>query len=175
LMKSAHAVVPSAAYRKSGPANVVKPSCQDCQLSRGCTQRTPALCGICSLCGSPEATQRRAEVSQFCLVMNSLGSAGVPVKLLPWMHFMWLSLMSRMRSCPSQRGGKQGRREMTRMRRRKNSEPGLSVSWLRRHGKRDSVQSRTGPLRGNGPGIRIVTANVTRFSDRVQSERKYLW
>jgi hypothetical protein len=37
---------PSAAYRKSGPASVAKPSCQDCQLSRGRAQRTPALCGI---------------------------------------------------------------------------------------------------------------------------------
>jgi hypothetical protein len=58
-------------------------------------------------------------------------------------------------------------REMTRSLRRKNSEPGLSVSWLRRHGTSGSVQSRTGPLRRYGPGIRIVTA-VARFSGRVQ-------
>jgi hypothetical protein len=51
---------------------------------------------------------------------------------------------------------------------RKNSELGLSVSWLRRHGTRSSVQSRTGPLRRDGPGIGIVTANVPRFSGRVQ-------
>jgi hypothetical protein len=61
-----------------------------------------------------------------------------------------------------------GRREMTRSRRRENSESGLCVSWLRRHGTMGSVQSRTGPLRRYGPRIGIVTVTIPRFSGRVQ-------
>jgi hypothetical protein len=45
------------------------------------------------------------------------------------------------------------RREMIRSRRRKNSEPELSVSWLRMHGTKGSVQSRTVPPQRDGTDI----------------------
>jgi hypothetical protein len=50
-----------------------EPSCQDCQLSRGRTQRTPGfLRDIRSLCDPPEAMQCRAEVIKISLTANSL-------------------------------------------------------------------------------------------------------
>jgi hypothetical protein len=48
---------------------------------------------------------------------------------------------------------------------RKTSEPGLSVSWLRRHGTRGSVQSRTGPLLRCGAGINSLLLQYPGFAD----------
>jgi hypothetical protein len=63
---------------------------------------------------------------------------------------------------------------MTCSRRHKDSEPGLSVSWLRRHGT--SVRCKAGQDRYGeyGPGIGIVTATVARFSGRVQKRGGFL-
>jgi hypothetical protein len=49
---------------------------------------------------------------------------------------------------------------------RTRSALGLSVSWLRRHGKSGSVQSRAAPLR-RGAGESILAPTVTRFFRRV--------